>query len=113
MNKFRITEQRIIFGDNEEITEKNRTQTHEIEADDYKRIFDEVLITDENLEYAQKYLNPNYKVGDTHKGPTKSISFIKDSIEVNSFNILADPYYKLEKLDNGNWIEIDKHRCSH
>lgn len=113
MNKFRITEQRILFGDNEQKTEKNRTQTHEIEADDYKRIFDEVLITEENLEYAQKYLNSNYKVGDIHKSPIKSISFIIDGVEVNCFNILGDPYYRLEKLNNGNWIEIDRHRCSH
>jgi hypothetical protein len=26
-------------------------------------------------------------------------------------DILADPYYKLEKFDNGNWIEIDRHKC--
>lgn len=111
MNKFRITKQKIIFRSNEQITEKNRTITEEIEADGYIRVFDEVLITNDNLEYAQKYLNSDYKIGDIHNGPVKSISFIKDGIEISSFNILADPYYKLEKLDSGNWIEVDKHNC--
>lgn len=109
--KFRLTKQRILFGGNEIITEKNRTQSQEIEADNYKRNFDEVLITTENLEYAQKYLNSDYKVGDTHRSPVKSISFIKDGLEIEEIDILADPYYKLEKFDNGNWIEIDRHKC--
>jgi hypothetical protein len=110
--KFRLTKQRILFGGDEQITDKNRTHMTEIEADDYKRNFDEVLITSENLEYAQKYLNSDYKVGDTHRSPIKSISFIKDGVEIDDFNILADPYYKLEKLDNnGNWELVDKHNC--
>lgn len=111
MNKFRITKQTMFFSGDEKITEKNRTQSQEIEADDYKSNFDEVLITNENLEYSQKYLNSKYKVGDIHKSPLKSISFIKNDIEIENFNILADPYYRLEKLDNGRWIEVDKHRC--
>ncbi len=75
MNKFRITKQRILFGGDEQITKENRTYTVEIEADVYMKIFDEVSITDDNLEYVQRYLNSNYRVGDTHKSPVKSISF--------------------------------------
>lgn len=111
MRKFRITKQRGLFGSDEKITDRNRTNTIEINADSYAELYDDVLITDDNLEYAKKYLNAEYKVGDIHKSPIKSISFIKDEYEIENINILADPYYKLEEYINDEWILVSKHKC--
>lgn len=84
-DRFRITYQRTLFRDNEQITENNRTQTSELGAKEYKKILNEA-------------------------GLVKSISFLHNNIEIIRYNILGDPYYKLEKYDNGKWIEIDKHK---
>lgn len=84
-DRFRITYQRRLFRDNEQITENNRTQTSELGAKEYKKILNEA-------------------------GSVKSISFLHNNIEIIRFDILGDPYYKLEKYDNGKWIEIDKHK---
>jgi hypothetical protein len=84
-DRFRITYQRTLFRDNEQITENNRTQTSELGAQEYKKILNEA-------------------------GLVKSISFLHNNNEIIRYDILGDPYYKLEKYDNGKWIEIDKHK---
>ena len=85
-DRFRITYQRTLFRDNEQITENNRTQTSELGAKEYKKILNEA-------------------------GLVKSISFLhNNNIEIFRYDILGDPYYKLEKYDNGKWVEIDKYK---
>lgn len=113
MKKFKLTKQRIIFGGNEKITENNRTKSYEISADEFKKITDKISIIEENLEFAKKYLNKDYKIGDIHESPVKSISFSINDIEIRNINILADPYYKLEEFIDGEWKIIDKHKCKY
>ena len=108
--KYRITIQKTFFSGDEIINELNRTESTEIESDTYKQNIDEVIITTENLNYA-KLINNQYRIGDVHKSPVKSISFIIDNVEIETFDMLADPYYKLEKFENDEWVIIDKHRC--
>jgi hypothetical protein len=111
MRKFRITVQRKLFTTNEVIDSSNRTYSIEIECDSYKENIEEVIITQENIEYAKKYLNSDYKVGQVHKSPTKSIIFIESNETKEEIHILGDPYYKLDEFIDSEWKTIDKHRC--
>jgi hypothetical protein len=112
MKKIKITIQRTLFNQNDIINESNRTYSFEIECDSYKENRDEIEITKENLDYAKKFINENYKLGDIHKSPLKSISFIKNNEIIKNVEVLADPYYKLEEFINGKYIVVDKHNCN-
>lgn len=115
MRKFKIEKQQLCYAHNE--TNLPKINAIEVEADDYKLVKDSVLITEINLEIAQT-INSNYKVGETHYGPLKCVEFYVKEIDSNepillkSFNVFADPYYKLFEEINGEWLEIDKHTCS-
>lgn len=111
MKKFKITIQRKWFGGDEIINESNRTNSIEIECDSFSENRDEIEITIDNIEYARKHIDSEYKIGDIHISPLVSISFIKGGEEIEKINVLADPYYKLEEFINDQWIMLDKHKC--
>ena len=109
---FRITKQRILFSEGEIVNETNRTKNSTITADEYRLNYDEIDITEHNLEIAKK-INPNYEIGETHRSPLMSVSFLTNSIITETVHVFADPYYKLEvQNEDGSWKEENKHRCS-
>ncbi len=113
MKKFKLTKQRIYFRGDEEITESNRTEFFMIESESFKRNRTEIKLTNDNIEYAKKYLNPDYSIGDVHYSPIMSISFYDGELEKENINIFADPYYKLEEFIKDEWVIVDKHKCHH
>jgi hypothetical protein len=113
MRKFKITTQRRLFGGNEIINESNKLSIQEFECLDYDKNQEFILINEENIEYARKYFNSKYNIGDKHLCVAKNITFIYDNeYENKDVYIWADPYYLLEEYINGVWIIIDKHNCN-
>lgn len=111
MKEFILVKQRVVFGGNEVITSENRVKKIPIECDYFKKNRDEVILTEKNINTAREFFNLNYKVGDIHYSPLKSISFIKGGVVIETHNVLADPYYKLYEVIDGEEILIDKHKC--
>lgn len=112
MRIFKLTKQKIFFNYDTIVDDSNRTHEITIEADYYKSIHDEILITESNIEMT-KFINSkhDYKIGDIFTAPTTDISFLIGDVEIRRVNILADPYYKLEEFINEQWNIIDKHKC--
>ena len=109
MKKFKIEKQQLVYAANE----RNLPQINslEIECDSCKFVRNETIITSDNIERAREFFGNNYNINDVFVGPLEEVVFIKDDLEINSFNVLADPYYKLYEFINEEWVLIDKHSC--
>lgn len=110
MRKFKITTSKEISRQGS-VTYNKQPYSIEIECDKYKENRKEIEITSDNIDSA-KELNENYKLGDIHKCPIESISFFQNGVIKNEIDVWGDCYYKLEEFINGEYIMIDKHRCS-
>lgn len=107
---YRITKQRSLYAYNEVITQSNITKTIEIEAHYYKPNHDDFIIDEGNIERIRSITNKDFKIGEKYILPLKSLSFFNESdFEIQTINVFADPYYKLEEYINDNWVVIDKH----
>lgn len=109
MRKFKVTME-VIIKSNRSKEKTPNLECHEIEADYYDYYNEAFLITQENVHQA-KDIDKKYNVGDFFDAPIKSIRFYIGNELIKEYNILGDPYFKLEEYKEGKWELIAKYNC--
>lgn len=80
-----------------------------IDCDEYELINRTITIDNEDVVSLFKEMGDKVKIGDRYTSPTSRVKIIKDG-KVEYFNVLGDPYYKIEELVNDKWVMVDGYK---